>query len=232
MSTPEATTLPTTLPTDAWQAQLCEAGAAAHDPVGWHYAQLLAARTRQERGPVQAQLLVKLQAALQALAHGLANSAPKVSTVASTVASTGASPLATPIATPSPALAALVAQRLRLQKAQADTTASVWSAAPSASQDSPRVRQVRRQLGRMRVQKQLSQALAQAPQNAGPINSQMLVLRALALLRERSPEYLNRLMTEVDTLLCLEDAERQRLAPKPASASRARKPAPKAPDRA
>ena len=52
-----------------------------------------------------------------------------------------------------------------------------------------------------------------------------------ALLRERSPDYLNRLMTEVDTLLCLEDAERQRLAPKASSAPR-RAPAKKNPDRA
>ena len=46
-----------TLPTDALLAQLREAGAAARDPVGWHYAEVLATRTRTERGPVQAQLL-------------------------------------------------------------------------------------------------------------------------------------------------------------------------------
>ena len=204
------------LRTDALLAQLREAGAATRDPVGWHYAEVLAERTRAERAPVQAQLLGKLQAALDTLAHALANTTP--------------APMGAP--TPSPALAALAHERQRLQNAQAASSPSVWSAAPSASQDSPRVRQVRRQLGRMRVQKQLSQALAQAPHNAGPINSQMLVLRAFALLRERSPEYLNRLMTEVDTLLCLEDAERQRLAPKASAAPRGRSPAKKDPDRA
>ena len=208
------------LRTDALLAQLREAGAPTRDPVGWHYAEVLAERARSERAPVQAQLLGKLQAALEALTQRLAN-AP----------ATPADALA-PSATPSPALAALAHERQRLQNAQAASSPSVWSAAPSASQDSPRVRQVRRQLGRMRVQKQLSQALAQAPHNAGPINSQMLVLRAFALLRERSPEYLNRLMTEVDTLLCLEDAERQRLAPKASAAPRGRSPAKKNPDRA
>ena len=203
------------LRTDALLAQLREAGAPARDPVGWHYAEVLAERARSERAPVQAQLLGKLQAALDTLAQALANTAP--------------APMGAP--TPSPALAALAHERQRLQNAQAASSPSVWSATPSPSPDSPRVRQVRRQLGRMRVQKQLSQALAQAPQNAGPINSQMLVLRAFALLRERSPEYLNRLMTEVDTLLCLEDAERQRLAPKAGAAPR-RAPAKKNPDRA
>ncbi len=216
MTTPSPSVV---LPTDALLAQLREAGAAARDPVGWHYAEVLAQRTRAERGAVQAQLLGKLQTVLDTLSQALAHTAP-----APTVAPTWPS-------TPSPALAALAHERQRLQNAQAASSPSVWSAAPSTSQDSPRVRQVRRQLGRMRVQKQLSQALAQAPHNAGPINSQMLVLRAFALLRERSPDYLNRLMTEVDTLLCLEDAERQRLAPKASSAPR-RAPAKKNPDRA
>ena len=63
----------------------------------------------------------------------------------------------------------------------------------------------------MGVQKQVRQAVAQGPQNAGPINSHMLTLRALVLLRERSPQYLERFMTHVDTLLCLEQSEQNRL---------------------
>ena len=61
----------------------------------------------------------------------------------------------------------------------------------------------------MGVQKQVRQAVAQGPQNAGPINSHMLTLRALVLLRECSPQYLERFMTHVDTLLRLEDAHKQ-----------------------
>ena len=208
------------LPTDALLAQLREAGAAARDPVGWHYAEVLATRTRTERGPVQAQLLGKLQAALDALTQRLATGPDAPATTPATA------PAPAPAA--SAALAALAHERQRLQNAQAASSPSAWSTTPNTSQDSPRVRQVRRQLGRMRVQKQVSQALAQAPHNAGPINSQMLVLRAFALLRERSPEYLHRLMTEIDTLLCLEDAERQRLAPKASAAARSRPPPRKA----
>ncbi len=39
------------------------------------------------------------------------------------------------------------------------------------------------------------------PENAGPLNSHHLVHRSLLLMRDLSPEYLNRFMTYVDTLL-------------------------------
>lgn len=70
--------------------------------------------------------------------------------------------------------------------------------------DNPRVAQFRQQLGKMSVQKQVTQAISQAPQNAGPINSHMLVLRSLGLMRDLSPDYLNRFMGYVDTLLFLD----------------------------
>jgi hypothetical protein len=73
--------------------------------------------------------------------------------------------------------------------------------------ESPRIRQFRKQLRQISVQKQVSQAMAQAPQNAGPINSHMLVLRSLSLMRKASPDYLNRFMAYVDTLLWLDVAE-------------------------
>ena len=66
------------------------------------------------------------------------------------------------------------------------------------------VRQFRSTWSKLSTQKQLTHALAQAPQNAGPINSHMLVLRSLALMRDISPDYLNRFMSYADTLLCLD----------------------------
>lgn len=57
---------------------------------------------------------------------------------------------------------------------------------------------------KLSVEKRVMQALDQAPKNAGPINSHMLVVRSLALMRDISPDYLNRFTTYVDTLLCLE----------------------------
>lgn len=54
------------------------------------------------------------------------------------------------------------------------------------------------------TEQQLTQTLAQASENAGPMNSQHLVLRALKVMRDRSPDYLQGFMSYVDTLIWLE----------------------------
>lgn len=47
-------------------------------------------------------------------------------------------------------------------------------------------------------------AIRERPENAGPLNSQMLAIRALSEMRNLSPDYLNRFVTYLDTLLWLE----------------------------
>jgi hypothetical protein len=86
------------------------------------------------------------------------------------------------------------------------------------------VRKFRNTLSKLSVDKQVAQALGQAPKNAGPINSHMLVLRSLALMRDISPDYLNRFMSYADTLLCLDQGEKEKPAtPKKQQAARAAK---------
>jgi hypothetical protein len=70
----------------------------------------------------------------------------------------------------------------------------------------PPLKALQENLSALSVNKQVSQALRQAPQNAGPINSHMLMLRSLELLRELSPAYLQRFMAYADTMLVLEQA--------------------------
>lgn len=77
-------------------------------------------------------------------------------------------------------------------------------AAPAAELKS--VRYFRETWSKLSVDQQLAQALAQAPENAGPLNSQLLVLQSLKLMRDVSPDYLNRFMSYVDALLWLEQA--------------------------
>jgi len=57
------------------------------------------------------------------------------------------------------------------------------------------------------VEQQLAQALAQAPENAGPLNSHLLVLRSLKRMNDLAPDYLKRYMTYVDALLWLEQTD-------------------------
>ncbi|MDO9600059.1 MAG: DUF2894 domain-containing protein [Azoarcus sp.] len=69
------------------------------------------------------------------------------------------------------------------------------------------MRNFRSTWSKLSVDRQLSQALAQAPENAGPLNSHFLVLQALTQMRDISPQYLKQFMSYVDTLLWLDQAE-------------------------
>lgn len=189
--------------TDTLMHTLREAGAASVDPVGWHYIEALAARIGSQPSPVQQRLQSKLLDALRQMQDRMAalrspeHEAPHGTAVPSPLAQ---------LLQEMGASSALPPEVRRLRR----------------SPESPRVRQFRQQLRRISVQKQVSQAIAQAPRNAGPINSHMLVLRALGLMRDLSPEYLHRFMVHLDTLLCLNDHQTQANAPT-APANRSRK---------
>lgn len=70
---------------------------------------------------------------------------------------------------------------------------------------------------RLSVEKRVSQALHQAPKNAGPINAHSLVLRSLALMRDISPDYLNQFTSYVDSLIYLDQSDQE----KPGSSKKA-----------
>jgi Protein of unknown function (DUF2894) len=56
------------------------------------------------------------------------------------------------------------------------------------------------------VDRQLTRSLAKAPENPGPLNSHLLVLRSLQRMQAVSPAYLMRFISHVDALLWLEQA--------------------------
>lgn len=92
--------------------------------------------------------------------------------------------------------------------------------APGARGELKAIRNFRKTWSKLAVDKQLAQAIEQAPDNAGPLNSHMLVLRSLALMRDISPDYLSRFMSYVDTLLWLDQAEINKPAAKKALAAK------------
>jgi hypothetical protein len=55
------------------------------------------------------------------------------------------------------------------------------------------------------VESCIDEAMARIPREAGPLNSQRLVATALRSLEERSPEYLRKLVSYLDTLQWLEE---------------------------
>ena len=71
---------------------------------------------------------------------------------------------------------------------------------------------------RLHAEQRLKHALADAPENPGPLNSEHLVHQALQLMRGCAPDYLRHFMAQVDALAWLEDAQAEAAAAgKPAS---------------
>lgn len=93
--------------------------------------------------------------------------------------------------------------------------------------------QFRQLWGQLSTERQIRQSVASVPEGAGPLNSQRLVLRALQTMQGLSPEYLNRYMAYLDTLLWLDEAGAALMPPPPRPAAQpvpraAPKPAPQA----
>lgn len=123
-------------------------------------------------------------------------------------------PQDTATATPPPArgpLAELVAtleadRAARHRPAPADTPDAAQHERPPRSPraDAGAIEDLRRIWSEVRTRSQVRQSLAQAPTHAGPLNSGTLVHRALRLMREASPGYLQHFMAYVDALSGLE----------------------------
>lgn len=76
--------------------------------------------------------------------------------------------------------------------------------APAAKDELKTLTHFRSTWSRLSAERRLTQSLATVPLNAGPLNSHHLVHRSLRLMRDLSPEYLNRFVSYVDALLGLE----------------------------
>ena len=186
---------------DERQAKMQASGAAQFDRVAWHYIVVLAARARQQKGPAHGLLCAKLALAIEQLETRFEAAQKTPSTGAAVKSISARSPLAD------------LLDDMKPPEANANTRQpGDWR------NESPRIRQFRKQLGQISMHKKVSQAIAQAPQNAGPINSHMLVLRSLSIMRNASPDYLNRFMGYVDTLLCLDQAGQAKVKAKKAGA--------------
>lgn len=61
----------------------------------------------------------------------------------------------------------------------------------------------RRTWNALRLTRRLAEVSAPVPEHLGPLNSQVLVARALQQLQALAPDYLQRLLTQLDTLAAL-----------------------------
>ena len=89
------------------------------------------------------------------------------------------------------------------------------SAAPAAAvPELKAVRDYHATWSRLNLERRLTQALHQVPDNAGPLNTQRLLHQALAVMRDASPAYLQCFMVQLEALLWLEQLNVGAAAPK------------------
>jgi hypothetical protein len=179
----------------ALQAQ----GVPQRDPVRWHLVAALQRRAAGQQGAVRQLLDLRLARALADLQQRHPGPAPGP-----------AAPPETPVGPPS-ALAALLHH--------------IGQGATTPATELKAVRQFSHTWARLRVDQQLARALARQPGNAGPLNSQRLMLQTLQRLRQLSPAYLQRFMAHADALLWLDDGAAATVTPPRRDAGGGRRPA-------
>lgn len=178
-----------TPPPDAELAALRQAGLHRHDPLRWHFIEALARRSAACEGATQAHLQARLttlladyRRAAEQAAHGGAGSSDEPAR--------SGSEREPAIDRPRP-LAALLDH--------------IGRQAPAAA-ELKTLQRFRRTWSRLAADQRVVRSRTRLPEQAGPMNSQRLVHRALTLMRDLSPDYLDHFVAHVDTLLWLERA--------------------------
>ena len=196
---------------DAAIAVLRARGAQRVDPIGLHFIESLARRAAAQQGAVRSVLHGKLAVALAACGERLSRAAADADADTDTRIASGRQSI--PHATPSP-LADLVlhiqqqgrhraVQNVPVRAAEAGE-AGVHPGVIGTRGELPALQFFRATWARLRMRRQLTQSLAKVPENAGPLHSDRLVLRALQTMQDLSPAYLSRYMAYVDALFWLD----------------------------
>ena len=175
---------------DAWRVR----GEYRRDPVRFRFIEALARRAAVHEGDARRILDERLAALLAAYREKLEEAQHSDSLSAARDASTKQA-----ARLPRGPLAELVEHMARQAPLQGDGAATD-DAAPTIP-ELKTLRYFRSTWSRLSADRRLTQSLAKVPENAGPLNSHHLVHRSLMLMHELSPEYLNRFMSYVDTLL-------------------------------
>lgn len=190
-------------------AALRERGAQHFDPIRFRFIEALARRAASREGAARRVLDGKLAAVLAAYVERYEEAR-----------SEAGSGLHHQLPSHQGPLAELVRQIAHHASQKGDgSSAHVAAASVEPVGESKALRYFRSTWSKLNVDRQLTQSMAQVPKNAGPLNSQLLVLRSLQAMREVSPEYLNRFVSYVDALLCLDQLVNSSHAPVQANAA-------------
>ena len=206
-------------------ATLRAAGAHRFDAVRFHYLEVLARRTSAHRGCIRSMLDARLAQALtafqdrfgqaqrdttEAIAQCVQDHPHAENELQQLLAAGDFTAVRRYIATLTAYKQSSLDEMVRQLEQHAPENGSVHQNGECVARPELKtLRDFRNTWSKLSIDKQMAQALEQAPANAGPINSHMLVLRSLALMREISPDYLNRFVSYADTLLCLDIGEKE-----------------------
>ena len=172
------------------------------DPLGW-------VQARAETDPVRGRVLEALARRAGALAPG----ALRERLVARLVQRAEAAPFAPPLHRaangPSPLTRLLAELPSNTELRNVHAHRRTWSA--------------------LRLERRMAEVSAPVPEHLGPLNSQVLVTRALQQLQALSPDYLHRLLTQLDTLAALAPLQALAEDQKAEKAEKAARPAVKKP---
>ena len=167
----------------AWR----ERGVHRHDPVRFHVIEALARRAAAHEGEALRVIEARLAELVAAYREAIGKAEPAAATPD---AGSHRSPLS-----------ALVDA---LGRPAAPHTGE--GTAPAAPPELKTLSRFRSTWARLSADQRLNRSLAKVPENAGPLNSHHLVHRSLTLMRELSPDYLQRFLSYVDTLQWLDQA--------------------------
>jgi hypothetical protein len=193
----------------AWREQRAD----RRDPVRFRFIEALARRTANQQGAARAVLDKRLARALVDFAERLASHAADSASdtpEARQQAGSGLGELLALLAQPTPA------------SPETPGTSTIPQAGggrrPVAPGELKAMSYFRSTWSMLSIERQLAEAIERAPENAGPLNSHHLVLRALQRMRDTSPAYLKRYLSYVDALFWLEQAQME--GPRPAGQKR------------
>ncbi|AOB31280.1 hypothetical protein AKI39_12125 [Bordetella sp. H567] len=185
----------------AWRAQ----GADRLNPIRFHLIDALSRRAAAQRGHTRRLLDDRLATLVQAYKGEVAAADSRAMIQPQDPAPAG--PASAPAqAGPLAELVARLADRRPATPQDADDAAI--PPAPSTYPELPLLDYFRDTWSRYSTRHQLRQSEERVPENAGPLNSSLLVHRALSLMREVSPEYLHQFLSYVDALSWMEQATR------------------------
>jgi Protein of unknown function (DUF2894) len=185
-------------------AALREAGAVGFDPVRAAFIASLARRTQAQHGPTRQLLEAKL-APLMADYQARRAAAAVSATPLPGAAPPRSGPLAELLQHAARAGAGS-AEALQTASAEAPAISVAAAMVPAAPAELKSLRQFRSTWSRLSVQVRLTQSVAKGPENAGPLNSHGLALRALQGMQEMAPDYLEHFMAYFEALQWLDKA--------------------------